>query len=178
MAFLQNGISSNYTEMISTYEISKFKEKLNELTKSGYPLLKGNPLGVFFSLNFSPKPFYGYVYESEFKITKNTNINVIPYLIVGKFKKKAKFTEVTYQIIPMKFGYYWIRIIPLLFNIIGIIALAINYSSIDFENFNYTTGLLFFLLCEFFLLLPLLITYISKKKFEKKFLKELKIQNN
>lgn len=78
----------------------------------------------------------------------------------------------------MKFGYYWIRIIPLLFNIIGIIALAINYSSIDFENFNYTTGLLFFLLCEFFLLLPLLITNISKKKFEKKFLKELKIQNN
>lgn len=169
--------SRNCTNMISNHEISEFEEKFKELTKIGNPSLKGNPLAVF-SLNFSQKPFYGYVNQSGFRITKNANIIVIPYLIAGEFKKKGNRTEVKYEIIPMKFGYYWIRIFPVIFNILGLIALVINYKSIEFETLNFAKVLFVLLLIEVFFLLPLIITEILKARFEKKFLKELKIQNS
>lgn len=163
--------------MTSEYEITEFKEKLNELTKKGYPLIKGNPFAIF-SVNFSSKPFYGNVYDSEFKITKNANLNIVPYLIIGNFKKYGNSTKIDYKIIPMKFGYYWIRIFPIIVNLVGIIILMANFKSIEFHTLNFTKVILTILCFEVFLSLPLIITEIKKRKLEKEFLKQLKIKNN
>ena len=162
--------------MTSEYNIKDFREKLLELTKEGYPLNKGNPFAIF-SINFSSKPFYGNIYESTFKITKNANINLLPYLIEGKFKKNGNVTLLNYEIIPMKFGYYWIKFFPILINFIGIVALLFNLKNIDSDILN-TKFLFFVFIAELILILPLLITKIRKKKFEKEFLRSLKIKNN
>lgn len=163
--------------MRSHYQIKVFSEKLDELTKSGNPLLKGNPLSVL-TANFSDKPFYGFVSESEFKITRNANVFVIPYVIHGTFRKIGQFTDVSYKIVLITFGYYWIRILPLFLNMLGVVLLAINYKLLDFQNLNYIKVLFVLLLLEALLLLPLIITEISKNKFEKEFLKQLLISCN
>ena len=162
--------------MTSEYNIQEFKEKLNELTKNGYAMLKGNPFAMF-SINFSDKPFYGNIYESEFKITKNANLNLVPYVIIGNFKKNGKQTEVIYEIKPMKFGYYWVRFLPILLNIVGIIALLLNLKNIDSNIFN-AKFFAFIFIVELLLLFPILHTEMKKRKFEKEFLNKLKINNN
>jgi len=162
--------------MTSEFEITEFKEKLNEFTKKGYPLLKGNPFAIL-SMNFSSKPFYGNIYDSEFKITKNANLNLVPYLISGTYKKYGKLTKVNYQIVPMKFGYYWIRIFPIIINLVGIIFFVANLKRIEFKTLNFTKIGLAILSAEIFLLLPLILTEIKKNKFEKEFIKSLKIKS-
>lgn len=61
---------------------------------------------------------------------------------------------------------------------LGVILLAINYKLLDFQNLNYIKVLFVLLLLEALLLLPLIITEISKNKFEKEFLKQLLISCN
>jgi len=162
--------------MTSEYNIEEFKGKLNELTKNGYALIKGNPFAIF-SINFSDKPFYGNIYESEFKITRNANLNLVPYVIIGNFKKSGKQTAVKYEVKPMKFGYYWIRFFPILINIVGIVALLLNLKNIDKNIFNTKFFVIIFIV-ELFLLFPILHTEMKKRKFEKEFLNKLKINNN
>ena len=162
--------------MTSTDNISSFKLKLKELTKEDNPLLKGGFL-VMFSFNFSSKPFYGYIFDSTFKITKNSNFYFIPYIFAGEFKKNGNFTEVKYQIVPMKFGYYWIRIFPLLINLIGITFLLINVNISDLKNINFFKVILIISFIELFLFSAVLITELFKKRFENKFLKELNLKS-
>ena len=163
------------SKMTSEYNIKEFKEKLIELTKEGYPMIKGNPFAIF-SVNLSDKPFYGNIYESSFRITKNTNINPLPYLIVGKFKKNGEKTQINYELISMKFGYYWIKFFPILINIIGIIALTINWKSINTNNILNVKFIFFILFAELIVIIPLLLTEIRKKRFEKKFKELLKVK--
>ena len=162
--------------MTSEFNIEEFKGKLKELTKNGYALIKGNPFAIF-SINFSDKPFYGNIYESEFKITRNANLNLVPYVIIGNFKKSGKQTAVKYEIKPMKFGYYWIRFFPILINIVGIVALLLNLKNIDKNIFTIKSFIIVFMV-ELFLLFPILLTEMKKRKFEKEFLNKLKINNN
>ena len=161
--------------MTSEYNIKEFKVKLNELTKNGYALIKGNPF-AFLSINFSDKPFYGNIYESEFKITKNKNLTPVPYVIMGNFKKSGNGTLVKYEIKPMKFGYYWIRFLPILINVFGIFAL-LNLKDIDEKIFTINFFIIVFIV-ELLLLFPILLTEMMKRKFEKEFRSKLKINNN
>ena len=51
--------------MISELSINEFHRTLNEMTVEGTPSYKGS-FFAFFTINFSNKPFYGYVSKSEF----------------------------------------------------------------------------------------------------------------
>ena len=73
-------------KMISELDINEFHRVLDEMTVEGTPSYKGNLL-IFFTINFSDKPFYGFVSKNEFAISKNSNIKSMPYLIRGNFKK-------------------------------------------------------------------------------------------
>ena len=50
--------------MISELSINEFHRTLNEMTVEGTPSYKGS-FFAFFTINFSNKPFYGYVSKSE-----------------------------------------------------------------------------------------------------------------
>lgn len=162
--------------MISEYEFSEFKNKLTELTKDGYPMFKGNPFAMF-TINFSSKPFYGNILSKEFKITKNSNVSPLPYLILGKFRKNGNFTEVNYEIKPMKFGHYWIRFFPIIGNIILLSVLFFNLAEMNIDFTEIKTYILI-ILFELFIFFPTYLTKLQLKNFESKFKKELKIKNH
>ena len=80
--------------MISELSINEFHRTLNEMTVEGTPSYKGS-FFAFFTINFFNKPFYGYVSKSEFAISKNSNIKLVPFTIRGNYKK----TEIKQKLI-------------------------------------------------------------------------------
>ncbi len=159
--------------MISEYEFNDFKNNLDQLTKKGNPLIKGNPLASL-SLNFSTKPFYGNISKNKFIISKNANMNLVPYLIRGTFKKRGNQTEIFYEIIQMRFAYHWFRIFPFVGNVIGSIFIIKNLETI-IKALNFWEILFVLLIIEVLLFAPIFTNRIKKRKFEKEFIKRMKI---
>ncbi|WP_125719134.1 hypothetical protein [Flavobacterium ustbae] len=155
--------------MISQIGIEEFREKLKINTKSGNPKISGTPFHVFNIAGEKDKLFFGTINQNDFKITRNATIHPIPFILNGKIKSLNKNqTEIFYEIIPIKFGYYWIRYLPIaaffLFNIIFIIENAPSVVFIIFNLFIAVTGTI----------VNLLMNY-KKKKFEEKFIEVFKI---
>ncbi|TXF77669.1 hypothetical protein [Chryseobacterium sp.] len=155
----------------------EFKDRLTDLTVDGNPFLKGSPLALL-SINFSNKIFYGRLEKQEFYITKNANILLTPFLISGEFKKVGKFTDVEYEISPLKFGYYWMKMYPIITNVILLTIIIINVSEFSFQkvNLNFIT-IFIFIAVEAFLFSPLLYLKRCKIALERKFLENLEIRN-
>jgi len=112
--------------MISEIGIEEFRTKLKTNTKLGNPKISGSPLHAFNMIGEKDKMFYGIINHNDFKITKNAVLHPIPFVLKGKIKSKSQNqTDISYEIIPIQFGYYWIRFFPFiafaLFNIIFII---------------------------------------------------------
>ena len=166
--------------MVSELNVIEFKSKLSDLTVDGNPLLKGSALALL-SINFSNKIFYGRLDNHQFQITKNANILLTPFLISGEFKNMGKFTAVKYEVSPLKFGYYWMKLYPIITNFILLIIIVFNISEFSFDkvNLNFITKfLLIFIAIEAFLFSPLVYLKKSKIALERKFVKNLKIRNN
>lgn len=161
--------------MISELNFEEFHKTLNELTVEGTPSYKGNLL-IFFTINFSEKPFYGFVSKNEFAISKNSNIKSMPYIIRGDFKKFEDKTEVDYEIKLIKFGYYWIKLMSIIFLIIALLALFVVFSTF-YNRGEINPMILVFFFTLFFSIFANVDLYLKKKKFEKLFLKNLKIKN-
>ncbi|WP_312324796.1 hypothetical protein [Soonwooa sp.] len=162
--------------MISNYNYQVFKGKLNELTTKGKPEIKGNPFAIL-SFNNSKCPFYDLVNEGEFRISRNSNFFSIPFLIEGNFSENKYNTDVNYQVKPIAFGYYWLRILPALINFILIISFIINYKRLEIDSYKPDKIIVAILLFEIFIFAPLFFSELGKRKFETKFLEELKILN-
>ncbi|MCA6065609.1 hypothetical protein JI747_000380 [Chryseobacterium sp. RG1] len=160
--------------MISEYEFNDFRNNLEQLTKKGYALIKGNPF-AFLSINFSSRPFYGNIDKNKFTITQNANMYPIPYLIKGTFKKKGNQTEISYEIIQMRFAYHWFRIFPLIANVMGLICIISNLEIINSKVLTFVEILFILLIFESILFAPIFINKIKKRKFEKEFIKRMKI---
>lgn len=155
--------------MISQIGIEEFRTRLKTNTKLGNPTISGSPLHVFNMVGEKDKLFYGILNQNDFKITINAILYPIPYVLKGKFKSKnLNQTEISYEIIPIKFGYYWNRYLPLagffFFNTIFIIKKA---------------PLIVWVLCNSFILITSVISYLwmkyKKEKFEKKFIQLFEI---
>ena len=159
--------------MISELSINEFHRTLNEMTVEGTPSYKGS-FFAFFTINFFNKPFYGYVSKSEFAISKNSNIKLVPFTIRGNYKKNGDKTEVDYEIQPIKFGNYWIKFMPISVLLISIFLFLLNINNKDFVNSQLIIFILFTLFFSIFANVDL---YLKKKNFEKLFLKTLKINN-
>ena len=159
--------------MISELSINEFHRTLNEMTVEGTPSYKGS-FFAFFTINFSNKPFYGYVSKSEFAISKNSNIKLVPFTIRGNYKKNGDKTEVDYEIQPIKFGNYWIKFMPISVLLISIFLFLLNINNKDFVNSQLIIFILFTLFFSIFANVDL---YLKKKNFENLFLKTLKINN-
>ena len=159
--------------MISELSINEFHRTLNEMTVEGTPSYKGS-FFAFFTINSSNKPFYGYVSKSEFAISKNSNIKLVPFTIRGNYKKNGDKTEVDYEIQPIKFGNYWIKFMPISVLLISIFLFLLNINNKDFVNSQLIIFILFTLFFSIFANVDL---YLKKKNFEKLFLKTLKINN-
>ena len=157
--------------MISELSINEFHITLNEMTVEGTPSYKGS-FFAFFTINFSNKSFYGYVSKSEFAISKNSNIKLVPFTIRGNYKKNGDKTEVDYEIQPIKFGNYWIKFMPISVLLISIFLFLLNINNKDFVNSQLIIFILFTLFFSIFANVDL---YLKKKNFEKLFLKTLKI---
>lgn len=158
--------------MTSQISIEEFRKRLKLNTKLGNPKISGSPLHAFNIIGEKDKLFFGNVNNNDFKITLNTVLHPIPFILEGKIKSKnAAQTEITYKISPIKFGYYWIRYFPfiafLLFNTIFtieksplLVYLLFNFIIIiigSFSNFRM---------------------YYKKNKFEKKFKTIFEIVDN
>lgn len=161
--------------MISELNFEEFHKILNELTVEGTPSYKGS-LFAFFTINFSDKPFYGYISKHDFEISKNSNIWLVPFTICGNYKKSGDKTEVDYEIQPIKFGYYWIKVMSIIFLIIGLVVLY-GVISTFYHHGEISPIILLFFFTLFFSIFANVDLYLKKKNIEKLFLKKLKINN-
>ncbi|WP_343588439.1 hypothetical protein [Flavobacterium sp.] len=158
--------------MISQIDISEFRKRLKTNTKQGNPKISGTPFHAFNLIGDKDKLFFGIVNQNDFRITQNAILHPIPFILKGKFKSKNENqTEISYEMIPIKFGYYWIRYFPfvafLLFNTIFIVKKAPLTVYIIFNSFLLITSLI-----------SRTITSYKKRKFINNFRKTFEIINN
>ncbi|MBF7091265.1 hypothetical protein IUY40_06910 [Flavobacterium sp. ALJ2] len=109
--------------MVSKINIAQFRERLNKNTKYGNPRIKGTPFAVFSISGESNKSFYGTYDKAKFELTKNSTLFPAPFIISGKINSKNNTqTEITYEVKPIGFGYYWLKYMPtigiLMFNLV------------------------------------------------------------
>ncbi len=159
--------------MISRLNTRDFINRLKDNTKYGNPKIKGTPFAGYVKYGEFKKRFFGDYNDSKFRLTKNSSIFPIPYVIHGFIKSKGTSrTEVTIEIKPIGFGYYWIRLFPLtllvLFNVV-----YFNQDAIFDWNIYFIINL--FILIMF---LPILITSLMKKRFLKRFKRIFEIIEN
>jgi hypothetical protein len=155
--------------MIAKIAISEFRNRLETNTKIGDPNIKGSPLAVFSMFGQINKKFYGDFDSSNFKLTKNSSLFPIPYVIKGKYKSnKRSETVISYEIKPIWFGYLWIRIVPIL----ALFSFNISLASQRAPTEEFLILNLFVLIM--FLLVNLIIK-IKKKKLKKDFRKIFEI---
>lgn len=159
--------------MISELSINEFHRILNEMTVEGTPSYKGS-FFAFITINFSNKLFYGFVSKNDFEISKNSNIKLVPFTIRGNYKKNGEKTEVDYEIKPIKFGYYWIKIMSIIFLVIGLVALF-GVISTYYHHGEISPIILVFFFTFFLSIVANVDLYLKKRNFEKLFLKTLKI---
>lgn len=150
--------------MISQIGIAEFRKRLKLNTKIGNPKISGTPFHAFNMIGEKDKKFYGRINENDFKITLNAILHPIPFILEGKIKSKnIAQTEITYKIIPIKFGYYWIRYFPVaaffLFNTIFIIV---------------KSPLIVYVIFNIFILIMSLISNIRMNNRKRKFISNFK----
>lgn len=109
--------------MISKINITEFRERLHKNTKIGNPKIKGTPFAVLTISGESEKPFFGTFDKTKFKLTENATIFPTPFTISGEINpKNVEETEIVYEFLPIGFGYYWLKYMPivgiLIFNLI------------------------------------------------------------
>ena len=109
--------------MISKINITEFRERLHKNTKIGNPKTKGTPFAVLTITGESEKPFFGTFDKTKFKLTENTTLFPTPFTISGEINpKNVVETEIVYKVLPIGFGYYWLKHMPffgiLTFNLI------------------------------------------------------------
>jgi hypothetical protein len=158
--------------MISQIDISEFRKRLKANTKQGNPKISGTPLHAFNMIGEKDKLFFGIINQNDFRITQNAILHPIPFILKGKFKSKnATQTEILYEIIPIKFGYYWSRYFPyfafLLFNTVFIVKKAPFIVYIIFNSFLLIASLI-----------SRTITSYKKRKFINNFRKVFEITDN
>ena len=152
--------------MISRLNKRDFKKQLIDNTKIGNPIIKGTPFAGYVKYGEFSKPFFGDYDESNFRLTKNSSLFPVPYIIQGHFKSKGDSeTEVTIVIKRIGFGFYWIRLFPLF--------LLILFNSICFLQDSKFDWNVFILINLFISLMftPILIVKQMKKTFLKRFYK-------
>ena len=109
--------------MISKINITEFRERLHKNTKIGNPKIKGTPFAVLTISGESEKPFFGTFDKAKFKLTENATLFPTPFTISGEINpKNDEETEIVYEVLPIGFGYYWLKNMPIIgffvFNII------------------------------------------------------------
>jgi hypothetical protein len=108
-------LKTNVFKMISKIGVEEFNERLNKNTKYGSPRILGTPFGVFYAFGESEKIFFGTYNKAQFELTKNAIIFATPFIISGKFKSnRNRQTEISYEVKPIGFGYYWLKHFPLI----------------------------------------------------------------
>lgn len=159
--------------MISRLNTRDFIKRLKDNTKYGNPKIKGTPFAGYVKLGEFNKKFFGDFDDSKFRLTKNSSLFPTPYIIQGFIKSKGDSeTEVSIEIKPIGFGYYWIRLFPL--------TLLIIFNVIFFSQ-EATLDWYIYILINLFLLimfLPILIVNLMKKRLLKRFSQIFEIIEN
>lgn len=128
--------------MISKISIKEFRERLIENTKYGNPKIKGTPFAIFSVFGETKKKFYGSYNNTEFKLTKNATFFAAPFIIFGEINAKNNTqTEISYQVKPIGFGYYWMKYMPI-FAII-IFNLILYFESTSIKVYRIINPILF-----------------------------------
>lgn len=146
-----------------------FKSRLTDSTTIGEPTIMGTPFAVLTMFDFSGRPFYGEFNNSEFRLARN---KIFPfqtgYIIKGKYSTTdSNGTTLKYEIKPIQFYYYWIRVMPVIFLIVLNIMFIKNLG--DFTSSEIIVLNIFFL---FGLVLMVTVDKFSKKRLEKRFQEE------
>ncbi len=115
--------------MIADIGIEEFRKRFVENTKIGNTKYIGTPFQVFNVIGENGKKFYGKLNMNQFTVTSNAILFSSPFALEGNIKPLDNFqTEIVYEIKPLKFGYYWMKYLPIVmlvvFNIILIIEKA------------------------------------------------------
>ena len=101
--------------MVSKINITEFRERLHKNTKIGNPKIKGTPFAVLTISGVSEKPFFGTFDKTKFKLTENATLFPTPFTISGEINPKNDTqTEINYEVLPIGFGYYWLKYMPII----------------------------------------------------------------
>ena len=99
------------TTNLSTKGIVKL---LKKETKEGQPSIMGSPFIVLliFSGQFD-RYFFGEIEEDSCRLSLNRVFIGIPFIISAHFQSNETNTEVKFNIERINFGYWWLRLFPL-----------------------------------------------------------------
>jgi hypothetical protein len=157
--------------MTTKLSYKEFQSRLTNLTRIGEPVIMGTPFAIFTTFDFSGKPFYGEFNETEFILTRN---KVMPfptgYIIKGTYNANIE-AKLIYEVKPISFSYYWIRIAPIVFFVFINTILFFNLRSFQLDVVLTVNA---FLLVG--TLLVIAVDKFQKKSLEKRFCKEFEIE--
>ena len=137
--------------MKSKIDITEFRKRLKNNTKTGSPKLKivWGILAIFIS--DSSKSFYGKFDDSKFEILINSNFFPSYYFLKGTYKSSEKGLSINYSIEPIRlFGNSLIFFLPI---IVFIIINSILYFQIKPPTKVYVAFNLFLVFISFVLIL-------------------------
>ena len=101
--------------MVSKFNITEFIERVKRNTKLGNPKIKGTPFALISRAGESDKFFFGTYTKSKFILTENATFFPTPYTISGEVNPKNDTqTEITDEVLPAGFGYYWLKYMPII----------------------------------------------------------------
>lgn len=155
----------------SELNTKEIKLCLTENTKIGKPEFKGSLMSAFTMFGQTKKLFYGEIEGNKFRITKNSALFTIPYIVKGKISNtNSTSSKISYTIEKIPFGYWWLRIFPL-------IAL-VSVNSVCFFHRNSFNPFLFIPINIYLLLMftPIIIINRKKKKFIKLIYQTLRLK--
>jgi hypothetical protein len=150
--------------MTSTLTIDQFRARLHKLTRIGKPL-KESPLAMLTIYDPTDKPFTGQFTDSNFRLTQNSSFLPTPFIISGDYKQTETLeTIVNYRIQPVWFGYFLMRILPVVALVLINVSLVRTATALPIDLLIAVNVFLLFMFS------PIVITNIQKKQMEEDFL--------
>jgi hypothetical protein len=158
--------------MTSRLTKTEFELRLKNLTRKGEPTIMGTPLAILRAFDISGKPFFGEYSEANFRLARNKILPSNGYIIEGHFSEFDKKTKLDYEIKPISFTYYWIRLVPILafcfFNGVLLFSLKTFQWNIIL-TINGILGLMTFVALQ--------IDKFQRRAIEARFLEEFDVEN-
>ena len=159
--------------MTSRLTKTEFDLRLKNLTRKGEPTIMGTPFAILTIFDLSGKPFYGEYNGTNFRITRNKTLPTPSgYIVKGHFSESGRKTKLDYEIKPILFSYYWIRLVPIFAFLFFNGVLLFNLKTFQWDiilTLNGFLGLMTFV--------ALTVDKFQRRAIEERFIEEFEVES-